>query len=862
MKILETRVMRGPNQWSATEKNLIVLKLQVQDPGTEVFSDFTEKALELFPDLSERFVSEQSSLVKLAHAVQFIAKELQTRSGMPCIYSRIKATSRSNEYFVIFAYEIEQAGVFAGQTAVNIVNALVSGKAYNISPDLDELARIRSKYNIGPTSNYILTEIKRRGIPFRRFDYGSLMTLGYGVRQRKIRTAVTDSTSGLGIELAGDKDETKRLLAENNVPVPRGILVFSEKELRERIGEVNFPIVIKPLDGNHGRGVTTDVNSIEKAVYAFEIAKRISEEVIVEEYVKGEDYRFLVVNYKLVAVAKRTPAYIIGDGRSTIKQLIDEENLHHERGNSHEHVLAPIKIDGTTKKILAEKELEIHSVLPKGQKLVLKDTANISAGGTAEDVTDIVHPYNVFMVERVARMFNLNICGVDIMTKAVDIPITRDVGAIIEVNAGPGLRMHSNPQKGTPRDIASPIVDMLFPDPSSFRIPVVAVTGTNGKTTTTRLIAHLAKEAGYHPGFCTTDGIYINGHELFKGDCTGSVSAQNVLFDPSIDFAVLECARGGLIRSGLGFDECDVAVVTNITEDHLGLKDIHTIEELTKIKAVVARTVKKDGYAVLNADDDRVYGIKEDLNCKIALFSLDPDSERLQQHIQQNGLAATIENGYVTLFGDGKVMIEEIRKIPLSFDGKAEFMVRNILASVLAGVAGGLDTSSIKKGLLSFIPSPELTPGRMNLFDFGHFKVMVDYAHNTDGFTQVKKFLSQIPDTPKIAVISVAGDRREIDIREVGRIVASVFDEVIIRHNKETRGVGEEDVSMMLLSGVREADPSLKASVIPNERDAIDHAIHNAKKGSFVFVCADKVPDTLHYIHELLYHGHEIGKVI
>lgn len=843
--------MRGPSYWSVEQPQLIVMKVQVDDIPEAFAKELIQQAEKILPGLSSKYHIDDSHK-GIVHLIKYIALELQFMAKMECSYARSKAAPTKGEYFITFEYVIENAGLYAAKAAFAITDDLINNKQVDITKDINELLSIRNKFKLGATTSYILDAVKKRNIPFRRFDNGSLITLGYGNKQQKIRTAVTDTTSGLGIELAGDKEETKKLLAEANLPVPKGILVYSEAGLRERISEVQFPVVLKPLDGNHGRGVTTNVRDVEKAVFGFNIAKRISNAVILEEYIEGDDYRFLVINYKFQAAAKRTPAFVKGDGKSTVQQLVDEENKNPERGNEEKHVLATIKIDEVTRKILTEKNLTPDSILPKGEILVLKDTANISAGGTAEDVTARVHPENIFMAERIAKMFNLNICGIDIMTKAIDVPITREVGAIIEVNAGPGLRMHSNPQGGTVRDVASPIIEMMFPTPSHSRIPIVAVTGTNGKTTTTRIIAHLAKQAGHKPGFCTTEGIYIDGHLTYEGDCTGYLSAQDVLFDPVIDFAVLECARGGILKSGLGFDTCDISIITNISEDHLGLKDIHTLDDMMRVKSVVAKTTAKNGYSILNADNDFSYRIKDDLDCNIALFSTRPDNERLREHCKLGGLAASIENGYIVVYkGKTTIQIEQIDNIPITFKGKASHMIKNLLPSVLAGIISGFTVDEIQKGLKTFYPSPVNTPGRMNLFDFHNFKVMVDYAHNMDGFFELKRFLDEVEDAPKVGIIAVAGDRRDEDIRHMGLLAATMFDKIIIKFDKDLRGRTAKNIADLLLEGIAQINKKVPTEIIPEEKDAVEYAINNAEKGSFILICAGIVSETVELVNQL-----------
>ncbi|MCE3225530.1 MAG: cyanophycin synthetase [Bacteroidetes bacterium] len=844
--------MRGPNYWSQEQKNLIVLVVRLDELPESIVKMISQQAIRELPGLSSKYHIEDCVCTGAVQLIKYIALELQCLAGMECNYSRSKAGHEKGEYFITFSYTVEEAGLIAAEEAFNITEALINNEPYDTDKIIETLARIKTRNQYGATSAYLLNEVEKRGIPYRRFDNGSLITLGYGNKQKKIRTAVTDSTSGLGIELAGDKDETKKILNEAGLPVPKGIVVYSEKELEERIREVKFPLVTKPLDGNQGRGVTINIRDLEKAMYGLQIAQKISRGVIIEEFIEGHDYRFLVVDFKLVAVTKRIPAMIVGNGTSTIEQLIEEENKNPQRGKESKHVLALIKIDDVTKNILSEKNLELHSILPRGEELKLKLIANISAGGTAEDVTDTVHPENIFMAEHVARIFNLNICGIDIMTKGVDQPITRETGAIIEVNAGPGLRMHSNPQKGTSRNVAAPVIDMLFPSNNNARIPIVAITGTNGKTTTTRLIAHLAKQAGFKPGFCTTEGIYIDGHLTHQGDCTGFISAQDVLFDPLVDFAVLECARGGILKSGLGFTNCDVSIITNITEDHLGLKHIHTLDEMAKVKSVVAKSTFPHGYCILNADNDLCYKIKDDLDCKIALFSLKSDNERIMKHRNEGGLAVAVEEGYVTVYnGHSGIRIEHIENIPLSFRGKANYMVKNILPAVLASVMSGFSITDIQTGLRTFIPSPTHTPGRMNLFDFHNFKVMVDYAHNMDGFFELKRMLDQVEDTPKIGVIAVAGDRRDDDIRHVGLLAATIFDKLIIKHDKDLRGRTAQEITDLLKQGIAQMNKHVPTEVIPDEKEAIDYAVGHAEKGSFILICAGTVFETIEYVGQL-----------
>lgn len=845
-EIIEMKVMRGPNHWSDYHSQLIVIKVKIEK---DLKIDILKETTKLFPEA--RF--HPTILNNTAEAIKTVAIELQRQAGINVEFGVVYTTSDKDIFRILFAYEFEEAGKYAAESAVKVIRNIIDQVTPDVEAFLDELKYIKRDYDFGATTAFLLHEAIKRNIPFKRFDNGSLLTLGYGNKQRKMRTAVVDSTSGIGIEMAGDKDETKKILFENNCPVPEGTIVYNEEELVENLEKFQFPVVTKPLDGNHGRGVTANIHSLEQAITGFQVAQKISRAVILEEFIAGDDHRFLVINYKLIAVAKRTPAFVKGDGRSTIGQLIEEENKNPERGSGQDHVLALIKVDDVTKKILLEKSLSLNSVLHKNEILYLKNIANISAGGISTDVTDLVHPENVFMAERIAKLFSLNICGIDILTTDVSVPLTKKTGAIIEVNAGPGIRMHTNPTEGIPRNVAKPIIDMLFPE-ENVRIPIVAVTGTNGKTTTTRLIAHIAKEAGKIPGYTTSDGIYINGHMIENGDCTGSHSAQTVLFEPTIDIAVLECARGGILRSGLGFDKCDISVITNITDDHLGSKDINTLEEMAKVKSVLAKNTYKEGYTVLNADDDLVYNMQQVTDCKVALFSIEEDSERIKTHCENGGLAAIIEDGYLTVCnGEWRTRIDKVNNIPLTFGGRAEFMIKNILAASLAGmILTNFNVEIIRKALKSFIPSPEQTPGRLNVFKFKNFEIIVDYAHNKNGFIELKKFLDKTDASDKTGIIAAVGDRRDEDIRNLGRYAAQMFDNIIIRHDRDLRGRPEAEHSKLLMEGIQEINKLIPVTIIPDEKDAIDYAIKHAKKHSLILACADGVPETIALVSEAM----------
>jgi cyanophycin synthetase len=561
-----------------------------------------------------------------------------------------------------------------------------------------------------------------------------------------------------------------------------------------------------------------------------------------------------VIDFKFICAAKRTPACVTGNGKSTLQELINEVNNDPRRGFGHEKVLTQIKIDAVTEKILADKELTLESIIPNDEILYLKPTANLSTGGTSTDVTDYVHPNNIFLAERIARIIGLDICGIDIMASDLSTPLEENGGAVLEVNAAPGFRMHIDPSEGLARNVAEPVIDMLYPLGSSARIPIIAISGTNGKTTTTRLTAHLVKNMGHKVGFTTSEGVYIQNQMMVKGDCTGPVSAEFVLKDPTVDFAVLECARGGILRAGLGFHKCDIGIVTNISADHLGLNGIETIEQLARVKAVVVKSVMKDGYAILNADDNLVYSMKKDLDCHIALFSMSSNSKRIKEHCDKNGIAAIYDEASDWIYiqkGAWKIQIEKAHQIPLTQGGKALFNVLNIMPAVLAGYLRGFTVVDIRQALGTFIPNPAQTPGRMNLFQFKNFQVLADYAHNPAGFAVLKQYVDKTIASKKIGLIAGTGDRRDDDIRELGVIAASMFDEIIIRQDKHLRGRSEIEIVDLLKEGIFSIKKDMKVTVILKELEAIDYAIEHATKDCFIVVCSDVVTDALKHIQDL-----------
>src|SRR5690554_5031592 len=859
MRIRNINAMRGPNYWSIRRHKLIVMVLDLEEmeqlPTNKVVG-FRERLERMFPNMYEHrcsvgtaggFFQRVDEGTWMGHVIEHIALEIQTLAGMDVGFGRTRSYGEEGVYNVVFAYMEEEVGRYAAKVSVDIAEALIADEKYDLEYDIQKMREIRDRERLGPSTGSIIREAEARGIPWIRLNQYSLCQLGYGAHQKRIQATVTSETSSIGVELACDKEDTKYILEQAEVLVPRGDIISRESSLEEACRYVGYPLVVKPIDGNHGRGITVNINNYEDALVAFKAAKEVSRKVIIEKYITGEDYRLLVINNELVAAAKRSPAHVIGDGKSTINELVDEVNNDPRRGYGHENVLTQITINDLTKTILTANGYTEDSIPKEGEKVILKDTANLSTGGTAEDVNDIVQPSNVSMAERISKIIDLDICGIDIMTTDISQPLHETGGAVLEVNAGPGFRMHLAPTTGLPRNVAAPVVDKLFPHQGETgRIPIIAVTGTNGKTTTTRLIAHMAKMKGYRVGYTTSDGVYIQNRLLMKGDCTGPASSEFVLKDPTVNFAVLECARGGLLRAGLGFKKCNIGIVTNVAADHLGLKGIHTIQQLAKVKGVIPETVLPDGYAILNADDDLTYEMRRSINCNLALFSMDEENPRIKALQKLGGITAVYENGYVTICrGEWKMRIMKAENIPLTYGGKAKFMIQNVLPAILAANIQGFSIEDMKAALETFIPSASQTPGRLNMFKFENFTILLDYAHNPAGMLALKKFTDELDATVKVGIIAGVGDRREEDTNQIGSIAAEMFDEIIIRQDKRLRGRTEEDLINMLHDGIKMVNPNKKTTIIPSEKEAITYAVKNAVKGSLIILCSDVIPDAL-----------------
>lgn len=869
MKILEIRALRGANYWSNRWKKLIVMKLDIGDfeekPSDKIMN-FPKRLKELMPSLNSHtcsygyeggFLQRVDEGTWAGHIIEHIALEMQTLAGMDTGFGRTRETKTSGIYNVVFSYLEEKAGIYTASESVDLFLAIAGDLPMEylkkqLASNIQELREIREDVRFGPSTGSIIEEAEQRGIPHIRLNDQSLVQLGYGVYQKIIQATVSCKTGFIATDIASDKNLSKKLLESMGIPVPKGYKIYEEADVQDAVDSIGFPVAVKPLDSNHGKGISANINSMEDAVKAFHSAQKYSRSVIIEKSLSGNDFRALVINNKLIAVAERTPASVTGDGKHSISELIETVNKDPRRGYGHEKILTQIKIDNMTLRMLELKGLNPDTILKKGEICFLKSTANISTGGTAIDRTDEVHPDNIFLFERIAKIIGLDIAGIDVVAPDITTSIIENGGGIVEVNAAPGFRMHLAPSEGLARNVAEPVVNMLFPAGEKFRIPIIAVTGTNGKTTTTRLISHILKNVGKTVGFTTTEGVYIGNRLIQAGDNTGPVSAQMVLRDPTVDIAVLETARGGLLRAGLGYDGCEIGIVLNVTADHLGLKDIDSLEDMSRVKAIVAENVFPSGYAVLNADDKLVLNMRDRLECHVALFSMDENNEAVKAHTNKGGIACVYENNFITLLkGHWKLRVEKVINIPLTFEGKAAFMIQNVLAATLASyILHGVSIEDIKFGLSSFVPSVTQTPGRLNLIEVGNFTVLIDFAHNPAGMEALSKFVEKLSNKNKTGVIGGTGDRRDEDIFNMGKAAAKMFNSIIIREDESLRGRNEGEVNKIVLDGIKSEKPQMPVKVITDEVEALNFALNKAKKNDLLVLLPDNIPRAINIVNE------------
>jgi cyanophycin synthetase len=858
MRILKIQTLRGPNYWSIRRHKLIVMRLDLENlaesPSNEI-PGFYEGLVEALPSLEGHYCSpgcRGGFLMRvregtmMGHIIEHVALELQELVGMPAAFGRTRETGTPGVYQVVFEYENEEAGRYAGRAAVRLCQSIADRGRYpqaELEQDLQDLRDFARDSALGPSTEAIVKEAEKKGIPWMTLDARFLIQLGYGASQKRIQATMTNNTGILGVELACDKEATKRILAAAGVPVPRGTVINFLDDLEEAIEYVGgYPIVIKPVDGNHGRGITIDIRSWSEAEAAYDVARQVSRGVIIERYYTGRDHRVLVVDGKVVAVAERVPAHVIGDGKSTIAELVEDTNNDPNRGEGHDKVLTKIELDRTSYQLLERQGLTLNSILPKDKTCYLRATANLSTGGIAVDRTDEIHPENIWMAQRIVKTIGLDIAGIDVVTNDISRPVRETDGVIVEVNAAPGFRMHIAPSYGTSRNVAGAVVDMLFKNEQASRVPILSVTGTNGKTTTTRLLAHIFRQTGKVIGYTTTDGTYVGEYLVESGDNTGPQSAQLILQDPTVQVAVLETARGGILRCGLAFESSNVGVVLNVAADHLGLGDIDNIDQLGHLKSVVAEAVYPDGYAVLNADDPRVAAMAEKTKANIAYFTMNSDSQLVRDHIQKGGVAALYENGYISILkGDWTHRIEKVENIPLTMGGRAPFMIANALAASLAAFVQNVTIEQIRAGLNTFRASVSQTPGRMNLFNLGNYHALVDYAHNPHSYEALGSFVKNWNSGQRIGVVGGPGDRRDEDFVTLGKLAAGIFEKIIVKEDDDTRGRARGSAAELISKGIKQVKPDLSYEMILDETQAINKALDSAPDNSLVVILPESI---------------------
>jgi cyanophycin synthetase len=877
LTILETRVYRGANVWSYEKAIHLVVDLGVLEKfPSNTIPGFTDNLLEMLPGLRQHscsrgrrggFVERLNEGTWLGHVAEHTALALEQVVGHDIRRGKTRQVKgRPGVYNVIYGFADEQVGLAAGRLAVRLVNHLVEA-----DPEFDWQAELESyilraeRTAFGPSTQAILDEAVSRDIPWLRLNQHSLVQLGHGAHAKRIRATMTSETSSIAVDIASDKDLTTTLLGAAGLPVPKQEVMRSVDQAVRAAERIGYPVVLKPLDGNHGRGVILDNENEADVRAAFEIAKAESRRgiVLVESQIVGKDYRCLIIDGRMAAIAERVPASVTGDGTSTVEQLVELANADPRRGVGHEKVLTRIKLDDAAVELVREQGFALDDVPPEGTTVKLALTGNMSTGGISIDRTLEAHPENVEIAEEAARMIGLDIAGIDFICPDITEPVRETGGAICEVNAAPGFRMHTHPTIGEPQFIAKPVVDMLFPPGTPSRIPIVAVTGTNGKTTTSRMISHIFKGMGRKVGMTSTDGVVIDERLLIRSDASGPRSARMVLQNPRVDFAVFEVARGGILREGLGYERNDVAVVLNVQPDHLGLRGIDTVEQLADVKAVLVEAVPRDGHAVLNADDPLVREMRRRCSGQVVWFSMEePGSETrdmIDAHCRRGGKALVLEPSergemIVVKHGRREMQLAWTHLLPATFSGRARMNVQNSLAAAAAAFAAGAPLHDIRQGLRTFSTNYYLSPGRLNEVDVDGVNVIVDYCHNAPGMKMLGDFVDRVGDSlesshelarpSRIGIIATAGDRRDQDMVELGHIAAQHFDVVVVREDAQLRGRERGEVSALVAEGVRaamaEGTRCKQLEVVIDELDAVRHALSRANRGDLVVVCVDK----------------------
>lgn len=855
MEVTRIRALRGPNLWSRHTAIEAVVACQGHENAIEQLPGFEPRLRALFPTIGELHPMVLGQPLSLAHVLENAALALQSQSGCSVIFGRTTRTLEDGVYQVVVQYCEEAVGRRAVALATELILAALNDGSFDAQVAINELRDLDESERLGPSTGSIVDAAVARGIPYRRLTRGSLVQFGWGSRQRRIQAAEVDSTSGVAEAIAQDKELTKQLLNAAGVPVPLGRPVSDADDAWAAAMEIGMPVVVKPQDGNQGKGVTVNIVTREQLNAAFDSAATYGE-VMVEKFLPGFDYRLLVVGDRLVAAARRDPPQVIGDGTSTVRQLVDTVNLDPRRGEGHATSLTKIRLDDIAIGRLEAQGLTPDSVPARGQRVVLRNNANLSTGGTATDVTDTVHPEVAARAVDAAQMVGLHICGVDMVCENVLRPLEEQHGGVVEVNAAPGLRMHISPSFGRGRAVGEAVMDTLYAHGDDGRIPVVAVTGTNGKTTTARLINHILASSGLRTGMTNTDGVWVDGRQTDSGDCSGPKSARNVLLHPEVDAAVFEVARGGVLREGLGFDRCQVAVVTNIgSGDHLGLNYITTVEDLAVLKRVIVRNVADHGYAVLNAADPNVAAMAGTCPGHVIFFTADRQHPVMATHRAQGKRTVYIDrDALIAAEGSWRERVP-LRDVPITRNGTLPFQVENVMAATAAAWAVGLDWDTIRSGLSSFKNDAAGVPGRFNMMEYRGATVIADYGHNTDAMKALVAAVDTLPAQKRSVVISGAGDRRDCDIRDQTAILGEAFDDVILYQDAAQRGRADGEVMNLLRQGLQGARRTRHIEEIRGEFIAIDRALERLQPGDLSLILVDQVDEALAHLAQRIAAG-------
>ena len=858
IETVRLKVLQGANIWAY----MPVLEVRVNiGPYEELPSDklpgFTERLVEAIPSLWEHRCSEDRPggfLERLregtymGHIAEHVILELQSLAGMETIYGKTRSTGNYGEYNIVVHYREAEAAKMCVHLGLELVEKLADNLplGFDLPERINQIREVAAERMLGPSTQAIIDAAKRRGIPWFRLDDGALVQLGHGCHAKRIQASETSFTSSIAVDIAQDKQLTKNLLEKVGVPVPKGEVVEDADAAWRVAQELGGPVVVKPFDGNQGKAVSVNLTTEEQVRAAFELSRGFSEKAIVEQYLEGQDFRMLVVGGMMVAASQRRSAQVVGDGLHTIRQLVEMLNSDPRRGTGHNAVLTRVNCDAAAELTLTKQGYTWESVPPAGVSVLLRDNSNLSTGGTATDVTSSVHPDNAAIAVLAAKAIGLDVAGIDVVCRSLSRPVTEQGGGIVEVNAAPGLRMHVAPSEGRSRPVGEAIVDMLFPKGTPARVPLIAVTGTNGKTTVTRMIAHTYRTMKKFVGMTSTDGVYFDGVRRVEADASGPVSAQSVLQHPLVEVAVLETARGGILRAGLAWDRSDVSVVTNIAADHLGMDNINTLEDLARVKRVIVESVSRQGYAVLNAEDPLVADMAQDCPGKVIFFGLDRSVPVISEHLAKGQRAVYLSEGRIVFArGFKETHLLGVQDIPATYGGLIPFQVQNAMTAAAACWGAGVPLNSIRQGLRTFQADEHSAPGRFNIFEVGAARVIIDYGHNPHAFRAMQGAVEAMRPRRSIGVIAAPGDRRDEDARELAVIAGETFDWVIVREDDDTRGRARGEVAALMADTLAEICPSTPVSIVEDELESVDQALEMARDGDLVVIFADQIDEVI-----------------